>query len=250
MKSAEDICRRPSNQNSSRSVHITYDAADHEKRYAIREAVISLVLSAVERDGKTPREFEVLDLGCGIGLFMRDLRDRGFANVKGVDMDPRCVRQARQYGECEIGKVENILEMYGSNSFDIIIMSHVLEHIDNPIEALETLKTVTRRWIVLAVPNPLRPIIQLKYTLRSKNYSNKGHVFSWDRSHFENFLQRKNQLEIVEWATDRIRLIPFRAIRRAVRKVGLLDAIERRFLAHSFPYFSDSLIVLCRLGQD
>jgi ubiquinone/menaquinone biosynthesis C-methylase UbiE len=164
-------------------------------------------------------------------------------------MDEHCVEVASEYAECKVGRAEDILDIYGEKSFDLVMLSHVLEHIDNPISALTQVASVTRRWIVIAVPNPLRPRIQLKYSARSRNYSNKGHAYSWDRSHLSNFLTNKNDLEIVEWAVDRVRVVPFKLLRKSVRKIGLLDRLERSLMSSLFPYYADSLIALCRLKK-
>lgn len=232
--------------HTDRSLHVSYSTDDHEQRYAIRDSIITLINKAISRNDTDYGAFTVLDAGCGIGLLLRDLKELGIENVTGVDMDPTCVANASDFAECDQGTVEDIEDLYGRNSFDLIVLSHVLEHLEDPLMVLEAVKRVTRKWVVVAVPNPLRPRIQLKYTWHSSNYSNKGHVFSWDRSHLENFLVRKSGLEIVAWAVDRVRVVPYDPIRSIAKSVGLLDLLERRILADRLPYYSDSLIALCK----
>lgn len=82
----------------------------------------------------------VLDLGCGDGEKLEEFRERGFA-VVGVDPDPA----SRNF---VAGKGLNVLagtaeeppvELEG-RQFDLVIMSHALEHCTNPDRALTSLR--------------------------------------------------------------------------------------------------------------
>lgn len=140
---------------------------------------------------------------------------------------------------------------FSRDYFNLVLLSHALEHTPNPVDVVNEMKAVTKKWLVLAVPNPIRPKILMKYGLSGRDYSNKGHYYSWDRSHFQNLLTSYCGLEIVKWATDDVRVIPFKGLRAVFRAVRVLDWLETKFLARCFPYFSSSLIVLCkkRTGQ-
>ena len=67
-------------------------------------------------------------------------------------------------------------------------MSHVLEHMKNPIDVLNNLKKC--QMALIAVPNPIRPKILFKYYIFNNDYANKGYLYSWDQSHFTNFITR------------------------------------------------------------
>lgn len=228
-----------------RSIHITYNVQDHEHRYAIRESIIRLIDEVRNQDNKPKKEINILDCGCGVGLFMRDLKRLGYRSVQGMDFDENCVEKAQKYGPCKKVSFSEIDKVYKRGEFDLVILSHVLEHMQHPTDILKKIKKITS-WIVLAVPNPLRPKIQIKYSIRGKNYSNKGHYHSWDHSHFENFLSRYNDLEIVKWETDRVRIIPSRYLRKPLRILGLLDNLELKLMPNLLPFYSDSLIVLVK----
>jgi len=230
-------------------IHLPYEITKarfklHERR---RNALHELVEYARQIDDVAASDFNILDVGCGRGEFMNQLRNDGF-ETQGVDLDPECVAISQKHGPCQISTVEDLPDKFEDNSFDLVVCSHVLEHTLSPLHAVECLSHVTNKWLVLAVPNPVRPHILLK-NLQRKRYSNLGHVVAWDRSHFHNFLTEYAQLEIEKWQTDHVRLVGHSLLNMGGggRGLGVIDYVEVKFLPKVFPFFSDSLIALCRV---
>jgi 2-polyprenyl-3-methyl-5-hydroxy-6-metoxy-1,4-benzoquinol methylase len=83
----------------------------------------------------------ILDIGCGNGDFVQKIREKGFETY-GIDPYPVAVKQTQK----KIG-VENVYQGYTSEiqkinkQFDCITMWHVLEHVDNPIDDLQTINS-------------------------------------------------------------------------------------------------------------
>ena len=70
-----------------------------------------------------------LDLGCGSGNWLYFLRQRGYANARGVDMDPKQVELARSLGlSAEVEDVTSALER--SERLGLISALDVIEHLD------------------------------------------------------------------------------------------------------------------------
>lgn len=97
---------------------------------------------------------KLLDVGCGSGRFLAWMRDLGW-EVMGVEPDPEAVEVAqKQFG---IDVYQGILEEAGfpAESFDVITMRHVLEHLTNPITTLKECQRVLKRGgkIVVLTPN-------------------------------------------------------------------------------------------------
>jgi 2-polyprenyl-3-methyl-5-hydroxy-6-metoxy-1,4-benzoquinol methylase len=84
----------------------------------------------------------ILDCGCGTGGFLAHLKEMGYAHAEGIDPSPACVRAARQRGAlCEEEDAFSQNPAY-KGRFDMIVLSHVLEHIFDARGALENLKTM------------------------------------------------------------------------------------------------------------
>ena len=100
----------------------------------------------------------ILDVGCGMGHFVSYMQSRGFENVTGVDRSAEQVECCLAAG-LPVVKIDDVFEYLQSrsNSFDLIMMSDVLEHFDKNevLQVLEDLKNAltANGVLVLRVPN-------------------------------------------------------------------------------------------------
>jgi SAM-dependent methyltransferase len=78
---------------------------------------------------------KLLDVGCGNGWFIAHMRDLGW-DVLGIEPDAAAARQAREQRGVPVlvGSVEEARLPRGS--FDAITLSHVIEHVPDPVETL------------------------------------------------------------------------------------------------------------------
>jgi methionine biosynthesis protein MetW len=77
----------------------------------------------------------LLDVGCGNGRAMDLLKTLGW-QVEGIDADPNAVQRARSRGlQVRQGSLEE--QSYPDSSFDVIIMSHVIEHVHDPLSLMK-----------------------------------------------------------------------------------------------------------------
>jgi len=96
----------------------------------------------------------LLDVGCGTGEFLHEMRRAG-GEAAGIERDPEAAQFAREHLKLNVitGGVESLTKF--SDKFDIITLWHVLEHLYQPIEALERLKSMLsdNGVLIIAVPN-------------------------------------------------------------------------------------------------
>ena len=95
----------------------------------------------------------VLDVGCGAGLALEVFGQRRHWTLTGVELDSRSVRSAQRRGlEVLEGSFEEAtLE---PASFDLIRMSHYLEHVRDPLLNLERARTLLKPGGILYVEIP------------------------------------------------------------------------------------------------
>lgn len=97
----------------------------------------------------------VLDIGCGNGAVDYDLAVRGGAWVTGVDWDPRAVAEARRcYVHERLRFVQgDALDAIGGECFDVVVLSNVLEHMDDRVEFLRAVREkVAPNRVLVRVP--------------------------------------------------------------------------------------------------
>lgn len=76
---------------------------------------------------------ELLDVGCGNGEFIARMRALGWT-VAGVEPDPQAVSHARSRGLQVFSGI--ISDVPSSARYDVITLSHVIEHVIDPVELL------------------------------------------------------------------------------------------------------------------
>jgi 2-polyprenyl-3-methyl-5-hydroxy-6-metoxy-1,4-benzoquinol methylase len=94
----------------------------------------------------------VLDIGCGNGRVMMQLRSVGW-EVSGVEPDPKSAAQARQAGlDVRAGLLES--GAWPDSYFDAITMNHVIEHLHDPIGILRTCAQLLKPGGAISIATP------------------------------------------------------------------------------------------------
>ncbi len=123
------------------------------RRLVLRDHV-RFVEQALHHTAMPQRATLLLDVGCGGGLFLRLLRERGFRGI-GLDFSREAASTAwRQQGAPALCGLLNAAPLR-RDSFACITMFHVLEHLPDPrafLSAAHELLTAEGR-LVVQVPN-------------------------------------------------------------------------------------------------
>jgi SAM-dependent methyltransferase len=94
----------------------------------------------------------LLDVGCGHGLLLDEARRRGF-DVVGLELSRSAARHAREALGLDVREVP--LEEFDSwNSFDVVVLADVIEHLDDPVGAVERCARLLRPGGALCVVTP------------------------------------------------------------------------------------------------
>jgi len=126
--------------------------------------------------GLTPK---ALDIGCALGFFIELLKKQGW-EAKGVEFSADAAQYAKkELGlEVDIGSVEEV--GFEDNSFDLVTMLDVLEHVLNPNKILKEINRILKRegLILATVPNVLGA--EAKGTKGLTNFLfAEGHLFNF-----------------------------------------------------------------------
>ena len=109
------------------------------------DSIIKIIL-------KHKKPQSLLDVGCGVGIFLQKVKDIGW-NAIGVDMSKAAVQYARSRGlDVRLGKIEEL--KFKPRSFDVITLFQTIEHIEDPIRILKKIYSLLRRGGILILTTP------------------------------------------------------------------------------------------------
>jgi SAM-dependent methyltransferase len=98
----------------------------------------------------------ILDVGCGVGETGKLLKERGFKEIMGVELNPLAAQRAKSfYKEVIVGDVEKNTLSFSRGFFDCILYGDVLEHLVDPWKVLCSHKEILADdgAIICSIPN-------------------------------------------------------------------------------------------------
>jgi len=152
-----------------------WDLYTHDTRY--REHVDFFVK---QFDG-IDKNSTIIDVGCGDGVLSSCLKKRGF-NICGCDSDSTAIKLARTKDSEVTFACKSCYDI--KSVYDYMVISEVLEHLSDPISALHTIYSHTKKFAIISTPNKSGSrwgkYDVNKWTARSLSY-----LFKRYRYHFE-----------------------------------------------------------------
>lgn len=115
---------------------------------------------------------DILDLGCGNGNVLGLLQQKSDANLCGIDLSEKMIKQARQrFGnrvELQVGDAEKL--QYREQQFDVIICNASFHHYIHPDIVIAEIKRVLKPQGTLILGDPTAPF---EWYLRFLNWGLK-----------------------------------------------------------------------------
>lgn len=173
---------------------ITDNYRKHTTQNPVQKFLINNFLNALLNEAEKLKPLSILDAGCGEGFILEKLHENKIGHeLVGIDFS----RQALQIGKTlhpnltfKPGTIYHI--PFKDDSFDLVICSEVLEHLEYPEKALEELERVTKKNCIISVPH--EPWFMLANFLRGKNISRWGndveHVHHWTKQGIKNLVAK------------------------------------------------------------
>ena len=165
------------------------------------------------------KESSLIDIGCGEGLFLQESK-KHVNNVYGIEPTKAYAAYAKETMNLDVH--QGTLESFEcpDNSFDMVTMFHVLEHLSSPSQALGKIYSWLKKngHIVIEVPNIESPTAQHKGLNWELIYPE--HRFYFSPSSLQ-YLLKKNNFEIIS-----VRFRDFDQYRTGIgtnlRKLGII----------------------------
>ncbi|MGH2957301.1 MAG: class I SAM-dependent methyltransferase [Solirubrobacterales bacterium] len=148
------------------------------------------------------RAREAHEVGCGEGeISMRLARDG--LRVRGTDAHPEVIEEARRRAKADALEIDYEATPVESldpdrHAAELIVCCEVLEHLDDPLAALEALATLARPWLIVSVPRePLWRVLNMaRFKYLGELGNTPGHLGHWSKRGFLELLS--GQVEVVE----------------------------------------------------
>lgn len=153
------------------TAHI-YDEGDSQFHKQLTSQVVGTYVDPLN----LPKDAHILDLGCGPGYFLDEMKDRGFTNVHGVTLSPGDIALCEGKGHT-IKKYDLSFlpqkDGYFDESVDFIFLRHALEHSPYPIFSLMEYNRVLKQNAKIYIEVPA-PDCDRKHEFNPNHYSILG----------------------------------------------------------------------------
>ncbi len=168
----------------------------------------------------------ILDCACGRGFYLNMFRYVSQCTLVGLELDWPVIQKAQQ----NVGHLPNLLLNnaniyhlpYADSTYEGVILSEILEHIDDDVAGLKEVFRVLKPGGIVAITVP-----------------NANYPFWWDpinktlETLFDTHISRGPLAGI--WA-NHVRLYTADQLRESVLAAGFIVEEERAFTHHSFPF--------------
>jgi 2-polyprenyl-3-methyl-5-hydroxy-6-metoxy-1,4-benzoquinol methylase len=195
---------------------------------------------------------KLLDIGCGVGLLCDAVSSR-MKLVVGIDGSSKKIDRGRQFIKSpNVMLVNSLIEDYNPNDhFDTIVMTNILEHIDNPVGTLKCIKD----WLasdgicIITVPNALAlhkrigrhmGLIDDFYTLTPSDKA-KGHRRIYDAD------KLRSDLEAAGFTVEKLTglfLKPLSSKQMESFELNFIDALYK--IGKELPAYCSSIMVFAK----
>lgn len=133
----------------------------------------------------------ILELGAGTGEVIKQCQQRGYGEqYVAVDFSDKAIEFLRKHSsgiDARVGDITSADFSVGGH-FDLVILSHVLEHLEQPADFLNALRRIDFTHLIAEVPLEDLLLARLKSRIRDRTHNPAGHVQFFTRASFTRLL--------------------------------------------------------------
>jgi SAM-dependent methyltransferase len=168
----------------------------------------------------------IYDCACGRGFYLNMIRKVCKAKLYALELDPevipKTIHNVGQLPDVHVVRANIYTQPWVDAKFDAVILSEILEHVDDDLRGLREVYRVLKPGGVVAITVP-----------------NANYPFWWDpinwtlESYFNTHIQHGPLAGI--WA-NHVRLYTMEQLRKVVHDAGFIVEEERAYTHYSFPF--------------
>ncbi len=145
---------------------------------------------------KFQKRGSILDIGCGTGELLHYFKNKGW-EVSGIEPNPKAREFAIKAYQLPVYEEEK-LDSFEENSFDVISMWHVLEHVPDLNGRMEQLRRLIKKegTIFIALPNLASPDAE-KYDKLWAGLDVPRHLYHFTEDSFLKLL-KKHKMSLIK----------------------------------------------------
>jgi pseudaminic acid biosynthesis-associated methylase len=164
----------------------------HPERYTERKLFFNLFESLKEKN------LSILEVGCNCGINLSILKDLGFTNLSGIDVNLTALKDARcKMPEATFTKGSALELPYKDGEFDLIFTSGVLIHMAPPDNLHQVLNEIYRcsSKYILGLEDYADDFRPRHYRMRSDLYWKGPYKKEWQQLFPEMVLEEENKID-------------------------------------------------------
>ena len=196
--------------------------------FSVRDDLIRLI---------PPQAKRILEVGCAGGMTGKALREKGFEEIVGIEVNEEVAKNGKcYYDKLIIGDVEKVSLPFEKEYFDCILYGDVLEHLVDPWQVLKKHYPFLKKGgtIICSIPNIRHYRIIKKLLFKGRwEYTGDGIM---DRNHLRFFTldSIRRMLEEAGFEIKDISKTPFRCtvaeIDQSTFRQSALDFLVRQYI--------------------
>jgi SAM-dependent methyltransferase len=165
----------------------------HQKNYICQESINYIKTELNKKN-------TVLDLGCAAGGITKKISPF-VQKIIGIDYNQTLIDQAKKINSHK--NIEYIISdifdyLKKNKKFDILILSHILEHLNNPLTFLKKIKSRFTKIYIEIPDNDSDQRSHTRHQLKVDTfYNDSDHIYEFTRNTFENLL-KNSRLQIIK----------------------------------------------------
>lgn len=171
-----------------KNMQTTDNFKKHTSKNPLKTLFLNIYYKTFINELKKLKIENVLDVGCGEGFILSKLREEGIGTSwQGIDYSKEAVEIGKKIHPFLNLKQGSIYDSkFQDNSFDLVVCTEVLEHLEDPKKALGEVLRISQKYVLLSVPN--EPLFLLSnFTQWGKDI---GHINHWTFWGFEEFVKQ------------------------------------------------------------